>query len=124
MAKKRTVLEMPIGKLDLGESRFRLHVVSTDIQDLVVTRREWRYTNEGEQAVVTDAYKVVDILNEVIDDYHYNKNNKETSDLYFDLEEEERYCEECAIELHFSETEVCRSCEGLLVHILKEKDSK
>ena len=69
--KKVKIQEMVIGKNPTGlrTPRFRLMSGETNPLDLMVVH----YKDLHGEAMVTDVYKVVDILNEYVDEYHQKK---------------------------------------------------
>jgi len=69
--KKIKIREMVIGKNPTGLStpRFRLMSGETNPLDLMVVHYKYLHGD----AVVTDVYKVIDILNEYVDEYHQKK---------------------------------------------------
>ena len=66
-----------VGKDDtkgLQKPRFRLYSGETKSSDLMVAHYgvSPRFVNQQPEVEVTNVYRVVDILNECIDDYHEN----------------------------------------------------
>jgi hypothetical protein len=68
--KKVNIKTMVVGKdstRGLQTPRFRLHSGDTNPNELMVAPR---FVNQQPEVEVTNVYKIVDILNECIDDYH------------------------------------------------------
>ena len=56
----------------LSTPRFRLYSGGTDSSDLMIAHYgvSHKFVNQQPEVEVTNVYKVVDVLNECIDDYH------------------------------------------------------
>ena len=73
--KKVNIKTMVVGKDEtkgLQTPRFKLHSGDTNPSDLMVAHYGLapRFVNEQPEVEVTNVYRIVDILNECIDDYH------------------------------------------------------
>jgi len=74
---KKKVHQIAIGKRSKGDPKFRLFSESTNPNNLVVANYGVVMRDGMPTLEIVKVYKLVDILNDVIDDYHTQKTSNE-----------------------------------------------